>query len=464
MRNAARTIESLRTRTSRVALSALLALSLSAAPLTAFADDEGAAENASEETATPETNEANNAAAIKHGLYAAATQTAHSNEAAVNTAVDAACGLYAESGATIIANALTVQTQGNQSAAVATSDTGGAISITNSTIGTSGADSPLLYSAGTVEADNVVGSAAKSALACIQGQGRIMIAGSSLASSYAGSKSDSPSANAIAIYRTDAIDTTSSQISSTLFQASGSKLASAIESGSFFYLTNTTAAIVLSDTDLDFDSEKAKLFVASGSDATSTLVPTNNTATTYGTAGKNGATATFTALDQKLEGDIEVDSISSLDFFLLNGSTWTGAADITSNSAGADLASNIVVNVDATSGWIVTKNSTVSTLNIEKGGKLVDASGKAVTIVDADGNKLVDGASDVKVTVNDEFSTTVKTTDANRLQASAIDRAAFDAEYGTSTTFGTNGADSIVSDEERVAELQAIITEWFLNL
>ncbi len=455
MRNANQANQSKSGRIARLTLSALLALSLTGAPLAAFGDDEASDDGASQAT---------EATTVQHGLYASANQTVHSNEAAVSTTADVACGLYAEGDAIIIANALTVQTQGSQSAAVATSGNGGTISIANSELSTAGADSPLLFSTGVLEADNVTGTAATSPLACIQEQGRIVIAGSSFVSAYAGSKGDSPAANAISLYHTEAIDTTSSQSAAALFQASGSKLESAIESGSFFYLTNTTAAIVLSDTDVSYDTDKAKLLVACGSDTTSTLVPTAGTATTYGTAGKNGATATFTALDQKLEGDIEVDSISSLDLFLLDGSTWTGAASITSNSSGADLASNIVVNVDATSGWTVTADSTVSTLNIEKGGSLVDANGKSVTIVDSDGNKLVDGASNVKVTVTDEFSTTVKTTDANKLQPSIVDRTAFDEEYGTSTTFGTNGADATASDEERAAALQTIITEWFMNL
>ena len=202
---------------------------------------------------------------------------------------------------------------------------------------------------------------------------------------------------------------------------------------------------MLQDNKLDFNSDKAKLLVAKGSDATSALTPSNNS-TVFGTAGKNGATVSFTALDQSLSGNIEVDSISSVDFYLLDGSMWTGTSDVTANAAGADLATNITVNIDATSGWIVTEDATVSALNIAKGGKLVD------------------GASDVKVSVTNEFSTTVKTSSANTLQSATIDRAAFDEEFGTSTAFGTNGAGAAQSDEERAAELKAFIIDWFQNL
>ena len=307
------------------------------------------------------------------------------------------------------------------------------------------------------------GTAAKSALAVIEGAGSILVNSSSLASSGADSVNGTLPTSAVALYRTETIDASTDQVQTAFFQASKSSLDSAIDSGSFFYLTNTTATIVLQDNKLDFNSDKAKLLVAKGSDATSALTPSNNS-TVFGTAGKNGATVSFTALDQSLSGNIEVDSISSVDFYLLDGSMWTGTSDVTANAAGADLATNITVNIDATSGWIVTEDATVSALNIAKGGKLVDADGKAVTIVDADGNKLVDGASDVKVSVTNEFSTTVKTSSANALQSATVDRTAFDEEFGTSTTFGTNGAGAAQSDEERAAELKAFIIDWFQNL
>ena len=450
----------IRKRGANTVLSALLAFSLAIAPLSAFADE---ASEAPAEAETTASNSGESSSAVKHALHAVASQTIHSNDTPLSTTAEGACGLFVEKGATIIANALAVETKGDGAAAVATSAEGGSVSITNSQLATAGSGSPLMFSAGVVEADNVQGTAAKSALAVIEGAGSILVNSSSLASSGADSVNGTLPTSAVALYRTETIDASTDQVQTAFFQASKSSLDSAIDSGSFFYLTNTTATIVLQDNKLDFNSDKAKLLVAKGSDATSALTPSNNS-TVFGTAGKNGATVSFTALDQSLSGNIEVDSISSVDFYLLDGSMWTGTSDVTANAAGADLATNITVNIDATSGWIVTEDATVSALNIAKGGKLVDADGKAVTIVDADGNKLVDGASDVKVSVTNEFSTTVKTSSANALQSATVDRTAFDEEFGTSTTFGTNGAGAAQSDEERAAELKAFIIDWFQNL
>lgn len=79
--------------------------------------------------------------------------------------------------------------------------------------------------------------------------------------------------------------------------------------------------MVLKNTKVDYDSSKANLMTIAGNDSNS-----------WGTAGNNGANITFTGIKQTLKGNIEVDSISSMDYYLLKGSTYTGATSITINS------------------------------------------------------------------------------------------------------------------------------------
>ena len=387
-----------------------------------------------------------------NGLFATNGATVFAKDVSAGTNAGSARGLDATYGGTVVASDLAVKTRAARSAGIAT-DCGGIVSLVSSTLETAGAESPLVHSAGTVEIENVTGCAKAAQLVDLEGPNTVLISNSSLASNLAKATASGSIANGVIIYQSESDGTDAQAGSTALFQASDSTLKSTIAAGAMFYLTNTTADIVLSNTTLSFDSGKAKLLIAAG-----------NNSNNWGTSGKNGATATLTAFGELLEGDIEVDSISSLELFLLEGSTWTGSSTITSNAAGTDLVDNITVNIDASSGWTVTENATISNLNIEKGGTLVDASGKAVTIVDEDGNTLVDGASSVEVIVSGEFSTTVKTTDAIRLHPSTIDRTAFDAEFGTSTAFGTNKAESDLTDEERAALLRETIVAFFENL
>lgn len=131
-----------------------------------------------------------------------------------------------------------------------------------------------------------------------------------------------------------------------------------------------------------------------------------------------------------MEGNVSCDAISSLDLFLLNNSKWTGAATV---AAGG----NLTMNIDATSTWVVTDNSTVTNLNAASGAKIVDASGKTVSIV-AGGSTVVQGDSSVTVTVSGAYSTTVTTSSVNEVTAAKVDRSGYDSHYGTQTSFDMN--------------------------
>lgn len=450
----------------RTGLAAALALSLVAVPVVAHAVEEASCSSAasagaaaSAEEAEGDTSASSASAAEEkdattddYGLYVAKEETGFANDASYSTSatLSGAYGMFAAGEGLIVANLVDVKTAGTGAAALATSANGGSISVANSTLQTDGAGSPLLQSAGTIEIDNVSATAKKAQIARLVGANSIMVAHSELTSEASKAAVGDPLASDVLIYQDKGRGASASESEMALFQMSDSTLQSSLDSGSVFYVTNAAANIVLSNDLLAFDSSKVKLLTVSGNGGT------------WGNSGKNGATAALTVLEQTLEGDIAVDSISSLDMYLLKGTTWTGTSAIVKNSAGTELTSNITVNIDAESGWTVTEDAMVSDLNIEKGAALVDAEGKAATIVDGDGNTLVDGASDVKVTVTGEFSTTVKTTDANGLQEASIDRSAFDEQFHTSTLFGTNGTG--IADEGRVAVLKQIIVDWFANL
>lgn len=135
-------------------------------------------------------------------------------------------------------------------------------------------------------------------------------------------------------------------------------------------------------------------------------------------SGKNGATLDFTATKQTLKGDIVVDSISKLNFYLLNGSTYTGKMKILANkhaTSSTKTKSPLTVNIDKDSKWVVTGNSTIANLNLANGGKIVDSDGNTVTII-ANGKTVHKGSSKYTVTVTGEYSTQVTTTKNNKFK------------------------------------------------
>lgn len=363
-----------------------------------------------------------------NAIFATDGGTVYANNNTIVTSASNSRGLDATYGGTVIGNLLAISTAGDHSAALATDRGGGNISLTNSSLFTAGSGSPLLYSTGNVQVDNVKGTATGSQIAGMEGLNTILIKNSRLTSEVTGKTASDPVANGVIIYQSTSGDAEAATGETAEFEAENSTFASDIQEGSMFYLTNTTANVVLKNTTLDFDSDAANLLTIGGNDA-------NN----WGTPGKNGADVTFTGLDQELAGNIDVDTISSLDLYLLDGTTYTGATTISENAAASEQSdAPISVSVDGDASWIVTADSTVTNLHIADGGKLVDQDGKSVSVKDASGNILASGESDVTVTVTGSYDTTVTTSDDNSLNATVIDRDDFDVTYTTNTEFGTN--------------------------
>lgn len=364
-----------------------------------------------------------------NGIFSTDNAVIYANDNQISTSAGNSRGLDATYGGTIIANLMDISTKGDHSAAIATDRGGGTISVTNSTLSTEGSGSPLLYSTGNIEVDNVTGSSTGSQIAGMEGLNTIRIYHSSLTSANTGKTASDPVANGIIIYQSTSGDAEASTGEAATFEAADSTLKSAVKSGSMFYSTNTEANIVLSNTKLDFDSDNAGLLTVEGNDS-------NN----WGTAGSNGSKVKFTGLNQTLNGTISVDTISSLELYLLENTTYTGSTVIQTNSVNTKTTeSPVTVNLDSTSKWVLVKDCEISNLNAEKGASIVDEDGKTVTIV-ANGKTVVTGTGSRTLTVTGTYTETITTDTSNALSTSYSDRSEFDKYYGISTTFGENSA------------------------
>jgi len=371
-----------------------------------------------------------------NGIFSTDNALVYANDNKISTSAGNSRGLDATYGGTIIANLMDISTKGDHSAAIATDRGGGNISVTNSTLSTEGSGSPLLYSTGNIEVDNVTGSSTGSQIAGMEGLNTIRIYHSDLTSTNTGKTASDPVANGIIIYQSTSGDAEASTGEAATFEAADSTLKSAVESGSMFYTTNTEANIVLSNTKLDFDSDNAGLLTVEGNDS-------NN----WGTAGSNGSKVKFTGLNQTLNGTISVDTISSLELYLLENTTYTGSTVIQTNSVNTKTTeAPVTVNLDSTSKWVVTKDCEITNLNAEKGSSIVDEDGKTVTIA-VNGKTVVTGTGSLTLTVTGAYTESITTDTSNALSTSYTDRSEFDKYYGTATTFGENSTAKDVKTE-----------------
>ena len=155
-----------------------------------------------------------------------------------------------------------------------------------------------------------------------------------------------------------------------------------------FYTTNTESTFYLSGVDLSYSDSNDFLLKCTG----------NSNARGWGSSGANGADCEFTTDAQTMAGKIIWDSISQLDVSLENKSTWTGSFVQDESNAGNGGNGYANLTIDKTSAWIVTGDSTLSSLTNH--GLIEDADGKTVTIKDTNGNVLVDGTSNYTITVD----------------------------------------------------------------
>lgn len=110
----------------------------------------------------------------------------------------------------------------------------------------------------------------------MEGLNTILIYNSNLTSTITDKTASDPVANGVIIYQSTSGDAESTTGSEATFEASNSILTSSITNGAMFYLTNTKANIVLSNTTLDFDSDNVNLLRVQGNDSYN-----------WGTAGSN---------------------------------------------------------------------------------------------------------------------------------------------------------------------------------
>ncbi|MBV7274870.1 hypothetical protein JMF89_10415 [Clostridiaceae bacterium UIB06] len=110
--------------------------------------------------------------------------------------------------------------------------------------------------------------------------------------------------------------------------------------GPMFYSTNTTAVINLKDATLNTSSG---ILLKAGADQ-------------WGTTGSNGSNVTLNADSQNLTGNVELDNISTASLSLKNNSS------LKSTINSANTAKSITVSLDSASTWNVTGNSYITSL------------------------------------------------------------------------------------------------------
>ncbi len=283
----------------------------------------------------------------------------------ITTHSDKSRGLDATYNGIINAENVEINTDGQSCAALATDRGEGQVHVKNSNINTgvskeSGRGSPLIYSTGNITVDNTKGTSYVSQIACIEGKNSIEVTNSELTGYGEGNRQDGSEyvdLGGVFIYQSMSGD---ADVGTSLFTAKDSKLSIAEDSSVYseapmFHVTNTACVIDLENTELSF-----------GSGVFLQIAGQNQ----WGSEGSNGGVAELNTDNEKIDGNIIVDSISSLAWNMKN-TEFNGSINSTGNTT---------VNVGEGSTWTLTGDSSVSSLevsgNIEYGDYSLTVNGQ----------------------------------------------------------------------------------------
>ena len=247
-------------------------------------------------------------------------------------------------------NRETLTVDSSNTAAIRSDRGGGTVNVDGGTYTSNGYNSPAVYSTAAITVKNATLTANNSEALVIEGQNSIALENCDVTGNMSDTKGSCSEENVqnVMIYQSMSDD---AEVGTSVFSMKDGTLTS--QNGDMFYITNTHCTMTLSGVTLkNLDSDSAFLRVVG-----------NSASHGWGTAGSNGAQVEFTADSQTIDGNIVVDTISTLDFSLTNGSALNGTINIVDNGEGGSAVSdNAVVTIDSGSTWNLTGNCTITSL------------------------------------------------------------------------------------------------------
>ena len=298
--------------------------------------------------------------------YGAGTTVSISNSV-ITTTADNSGGIQTTGGGTTIASGLIVTTSGNSSAAIRSDRGGGTVSVDGGSYVSNGYNSPAVYSTADITVKNATLTANHSEALVIEGKNSIVLENCAVTGNMSDTQGASSDENvhAVMIYQSMSGD---ADVGTSTFSMTGGSLTG--KNGDLFYVTNTHCVLTLSGVTLRNEDADAYLLRIVG----------NSASHGWGAAGANGAQVEFTADAQTLEGDIVVDTISTLDLTLKNGSSFTGTVNIIENAeGGAAVSDNAVVTIESGCTWTLTGDCVITSL-VNNG--TIDFNGYTITLAD----------------------------------------------------------------------------------
>ena len=289
--------------------------------------------------------------------------TVNISDSYINTTGNCSGGLMTTGGGTMNATDLTIETSGNSSAAIRSDRGGGTVNVSGGCYSTSGKGSPVIYSTAdiTVSDAEMVSTASQGVV--VEGKNSVTLNNVELTADNNTKNSDKSSYyQAVMIYQSMSGDAAQGLSSFTM---NGGSLVN--KNGDVFFVNNTATDITLDNASITNEGDGVFLRAAAAG---------------WGKEGSNGGQVNLSASNQTINGDMIVDSISTLNLYLKSGSVFTGAI----NPDGAE--GSVYVELESGSKWTLTGDSYISSLTCD--ASAIDLNGHNLYV---DGKEYTEGTA-----------------------------------------------------------------------
>lgn len=296
-----------------------------------------------------------------NGIFAYKNGKINISNTKIKTTSNNSGAIMVTDGGTLTANNVTAKTMGNSSAPIRSDRGGGTLTVNGGDYTSNGVGSPVIYSTANITVNNAILTSTSSEGTVVEGKNSIKLNNVNLTDTNTSLNGNSETYKNIFLYQSMSGDADQGNAS---FTAKDSTITT--NKGDTIFVTNTTATISLTNNKI-INNDKTGGFLRIQSSK-------------WGNSGSNGGNVILNAINQVIDGNINVDKISTLIMKLSKNSKYTG----TINSG--NTAKSITLTLDSSSTLTLTGDSYITSLenanstnsNINFNGYKLYVNGKAI--------------------------------------------------------------------------------------
>ena len=289
-----------------------------------------------------------------NAVFAYGKGTIKISDSIIKTTSNNSGAVMVTGGGTLTANNVTAETEGNSSAPIRSDRGGGTLTVNGGTYTSHGTGSPVIYSTADITVNDAALTSTASEGVVVEGKNSVTLNNVTMEATNTKLNGNSETYKSIFIYQSMSGD---ADVGTSSFTSKDSKIIN--NKGDIIFVTNTNTVINLENNEI-INNDSTGNFLKIG-------------AAKWGNSGSNGGNVTLKMTNQKAEGDITVDKISTLDLSLSNKSVLKTSIDKENQ------AKQVNLSLSSDSVLVLTNDTYVDNSNIYLNGHKLYVSGKETT-------------------------------------------------------------------------------------